>query len=357
MFRLFKNIDPWLILPVVILSAFSLSVLVSIKEQFVSQAIFFILGLILFILLSKIDFSLYKALSPIFYGISLFLLLFTLLGPKVRETTRWIEIFGLRWQPSEIVKPLLVFTFASFFSVYKARSWRVILLASLLLLLPLFLIFKQPDLGNTIILFGIWLGIVYASELPFFYGFWGAVVFLSSLPVFFHFLKDYQKARILSFMNPGLDPQGAGYHSLQAMIAVGSGLFFGRGLGEGPQSKLLFLPEYHTDFIFSALVEQFGFLGGSAVIFCYFVLLFRLLQIARKTQEPFAAFCVFGFFSQFLLQIFINIGMNLGIVPVTGITLPLLSYGGSSVLSVFISLGIISNIQSSEKKTGLDILS
>jgi len=345
MAKIFKDFD-WLItIPIIILAGFSLAILATSSGNFFSsQLIFFILGLFLFLIFSQIDFSIYKSLAVFVYLLSIILLGLTFFGPQVRGATRWLEILGVRVQPSELVKILMIISFASFFSSNPPGNLKNLILGFLLLLPPLFLIFRQPDLGNVIIMIGIWLGIVYAAGLPFFLGA-GVMVFSSFvLPLGWSLLKSYQKARILSFLNPYLDPQGAGYNSLQAMIAVGSGQFFGRGLGQGSQSRLLFLPEYHTDFIFAAISEESGFVGGGLAIIAYAIILYRILQIVKNLKNQFASLLLLGIFSQISLQVFINIGMNLGLVPITGITLPLLSYGGSSIISTMIALGIVVNI-------------
>lgn len=358
MAKIFKDFD-WLILfPIIVLGAFSLSLLAAPEENFfTSQAIFFFVGLLLFFLFFQIDWQIYKSLAGLAYIVSVLLLIITFLGPQVRGATRWIEIFGVRWQPSELVKPLMIISLASFFSSFPPRNLKTLMLGLIVLLPSLFLIFRQPDLGSAIIMAGIWIGIVYGAGLPFLLGLSMAIVFFLFLPLSWFLLKDYQKARILSFLNPFLDPQGASYHSIQAMIAVGSGQFLGRGLGQGPQSRLLFLPEHHTDFIFAALVEELGFISGLLVIVAYLVLLFRILQLAGKVKDPFAKLLLIGVFSQISFQIFINIGMNLGLVPITGVTLPLLSYGGSSVISTLITLGMAANIsKTTNKNRGIDIL-
>lgn len=345
MFKIFKDFDWLIFLPAVILAGFSLSLLAFPGENFLSsQLLFFIFGFFLFLVFSQIDFSIYKSLGSFAYLLSIILLVLTFWGPAVRGATRWIEIFGFRWQPVELIKPLMILSFASFFSSRKPSDFKTLILGLAILTTPLFLIFRQPDLGNAIIIAGIWLGIVYVGGLPFFLGVGVIVIFSGVLPLGWFLLKSYQKARLISFLNPYLDPGGAGYNSIQAMIAVGSGQFFGRGLGRGLQSHLLFLPEHHTDFIFAALSEELGFIGATLVISAYAVLLCRILQIVKNIKNPFASLILLGIFSQIFLQVFINIGMNLGLVPITGITLPLLSYGGSSITATMIALGIVANI-------------
>lgn len=349
----------WLTLIVaLILAGFSLAILsTSSGNFFSSQVVFFLLGFALFFFFAKVDFFIYKSLLPLIYLVLIFLLLLIFFGPQVRGASRWLEIFGVRWQPSELVKPFLVLILAGFFSSRSSKDFRSIFMSLLILLPPLLLIFLQPDLGNTLIILSIGLGIIYGAGLPLHFGVVGLLASLLVLPFTWLILKDYQKARLISFINPLLDPQGAGYHSLQAMIAVGSGQLTGLGLGRGYQSHLLFLPEHQTDFIFAALSEEFGLIGAGVVLAAYAVLLFHLLQVMKKNNDRFAALILTGIFTQLFFQIVINTGMNLGLVPITGVTLPLVSYGGSSVVSTMISLGIFANIaKKTDQSNSLDLL-
>lgn len=355
--KIFKSIDWLIFVPSLFLGGFSLALLSTIsKDLLLSQFIFFIFGLFFFFVFSKIDWKIYKNLAAFIYLLSIFFLILTLLGPQVRGASRWVEVWKIRWQPSELVKPLLAISLASFFSSYPPKNPRILILGLAILAPPLFLIFRQPDLGNAVVIVGIWLGIVYGAGLPFFLGAVGAIFSFLLFPLGWFLLKGYQKARLISFLNPYLDPQGSGYNSIQAMIAVGSGQFLGRGLGQGPQSKLLFLPEHHTDFIFATLAEELGFMGAILAVLAYIVILYHILQVARNTRDSFGAFLLLGIFSQIFLQVFINVGMNLGLVPITGVTLPLLSYGGSSIVSTMISLGIVANIaKTTTKARAIDI--
>jgi rod shape determining protein RodA len=353
--KVFKNFDWLMVIPFIVVEGFSLALLSS-TANFLPQLLFFVLGLIIFIFFSLIDWRIYQGLAPFIYIFSILFLLLTFLGPAVRGANRWIDLFGFRWQPSELVKPLMILTFASYFSTNKPVNFKNIFFGFLLLFLPTFLIFRQPDLGNVIILLGIWLGIVYGAGLSFIFGLLGLAFFLLFLPLGWLMLKSYQKLRILSYLNPYFDPGGAGYNSIQAMIAVGSGQLLGRGLGQGPQSRLLFLPESHTDFIFALLVEESGFLGAILVLFAYSFLLWRILSITRSSRQECATLILLGIFTQIFLQVVINSGMNLGLLPITGITLPLLSLGGSSIVSTMMSLGIAANIyRNINKSRAIDI--
>jgi rod shape determining protein RodA len=213
-----------------------------------------------------------------------------------------------------------------------------------LLAIPALLIFKQPDLGSTLVVAAFWWAIFFAADLPLKYFIGTTVAALASLPLVWRFLAEYQKQRITAFLNPYADPRGSGYHLLQSIIAVGSGGFFGRGLGRGIQSQLRFLPESNTDFIFASLAEELGLAGSALLLIAYFLLLKRLLFIARQAPDNFSQLLTVGVFAMMLFQLLVNIGMNLGILPITGITLPLVSSGGSSLLATMISLGLVHNI-------------
>jgi rod shape determining protein RodA len=220
-----------------------------------------------------------------------------------------------------------------------------------LLLLPWILVFREPDLGNAIIYSVTWLTAIILSGLPFIYIAGGALLSLIVLPLSYGLLQHYQKLRLLIFLNPGLDPTGAGYNAIQAMIAVGSGSWFGRGFGRGTQSLLKFLPEYHTDFIFASFSEEFGLIGGLLLIGLYFFLLWQILSMARKAVLHQKAFIfAISIFMLIFSQMVVNIGMNLGLMPITGITLPFVSLGGSSLISFWICMGML--ISAFNQRTG-----
>lgn len=348
--RIFKDFNFLILAPTIFLGGLSLVLILSTASSlFPSQLLFFFLGLAVFFFLHFLDPEVLKSVAFLLYLLSILFLGLTFLGPEVRGAHRWIEAFGFRVQPSEVVKPFLIASFAQVMSLFPPQKTKNFLLSLSLMITPFFLVFKQPDLGNAILYLGTWLMMIIASGLnPSFILCFLFSVFLGG-PVSWHFLKDYQRLRILSFLNPQKYSQTASYHSIQAKISVGSGQFWGKGLGRGTQSHLKFLPEYHTDFIFASLCEELGFLGGILVLGCYFFLLFQILKVASNSQDSFFYLFSIGVFTQLLLQIFINIGMNLGLVPITGITLPLVSYGGSSIVSTFMTLGIVSSLRRKEK--------
>lgn len=343
--RSIGNFDWFVILPMVMLSGFSLALLGSMSPAlFWQQSIFFLLGYGLFIFAIFIDYRILLTIWPILYVTVIVLLLLSFLGPEVRGTTRWLDFAGLRVQPSELVKPILLIAQAAYLSSQQKLRIRQIFTYLSLFVLPTFLVFKQPDLGNAIIYFGTTVGLLFVSPMPLRYFLSTSIGIGATLPFVWNILKDYQRQRVLAYLNPHLDATGAGYNAIQSIIAIGSGELFGRGLGRGPQSHLRFLPENHTDFIFASLSEELGFIGGSLVIGTYFFLLIQLFLIYRRSSSPFAHYLVLGMFLQLFFQITINIGMNVGILPITGITLPLISYGGSSIVATCFSLGLIQRI-------------
>ena len=213
-----------------------------------------------------------------------------------------------------------------------------------------FLIYLQPDLGNALLYAGVILLTLIAFGFPIIWFFGGLLMSSFMTPVIWFLLHDYQKQRLLTFINPSKDPLGTSYNAIQSIIAVGSGMIFGKGLNEGTQSMLRFLPERHTDFIFAALSESFGFIGSLIVVICFIFLLKRIYSIFSSLEDPFCKTFILAAFFLILIQMFVNIGMNIGIIPIVGITLPFVSYGGSSLLSNFILLGLITSVQNEMRR-------
>jgi rod shape determining protein RodA len=310
---------------------------------FWQQLGFLVIGAGIVYVVSRLDPVVLWWFAPYGYILSLLLLVISYFGPPIRGATRWIMIGGAQLQPSEIAKPLLLLAFARLITTYSPRSLRYIFLHGAILLVPVLLVFKQPDLGTALVYMFSWFFMMMAGGLSVFFIGIVFAIFAIAAPFLWHVLAAYQKSRIETFLNPALDPRGAGYNALQAMIAVGSGGMFGRGLGRGTQSHLRFLPEYHTDFIFATLIEELGFVGGVSLLFLYAVLLWQILlpHIKGRIENPFVFFYTIGLFGVLLTQVLINSGMNMGIIPVTGITLPWVSYGGSSVLSLCLAFGLL----------------
>lgn len=330
------------------LGCFGLFLLLTIgTDVFLQQLMYLVIGFALIFLCSRIDSSLLWWFAPVAYVLGIIFLAFSYVGPHIRGATRWILIAGVQFQPSELAKPLFLLAFSYFITKYSPRNLRNLPLHIVLFLVPFLLVFRQPDFGSSIVYSCFWIAMLLAGGLPVrvlaMVGICVALLF----PGVWFILLPYQRERILTFLNPAIDPKGAGYNALQAMIAVGSGQFIGRGLGRGTQSHLRFLPEQHTDFIFATLIEELGFVGGILLFAGYAALLFRIIQPFFRGVKQEAGIFVYslGLFAMLLSQIFINAGMNMGLIPITGITLPFVSYGGSSILSLTIAFGFLWSLQ------------
>lgn len=339
-----RQTDWMILLPLLLLGFVGLFLLLTTNTVlFWQQLAFLIAGGIFIVLLSRLDGIVLWWFAPYGYLLSLILLSVSYFFEPIRGASRWIVIGGIHLQPSEIMKPLVLLAFARVIASFSPRKLKWIWVHLLIFAIPFFLVFRQPDLGTSLVYAAAWLCMIIAGGFPIALLVLGGVVGISGFPLFWNALASYQKARILTFLNPGVDPQGTGYNALQAMIAVGSGQLFGRGLGRGTQSHLRFLPEFHTDFIFATLVEELGFVGGIALFVLYGGLLWQLINpyLRGSVGTPFVFFYTVGLFGILLTQVVINTGMNMGIIPVTGITLPFVSYGGSSILSLCIAFGIL----------------
>lgn len=341
------DIDWGLMAPVLILVTLSLTTLFSIDiSLFRSQFIFFIVGIFAFLFFSQTNYKIVAIYSMPIYIVSVVLLLVVLvLGIESRGSVRWLEFLGFRVQFSEIIKPFLALSLSSFLSSKDNYSLKTLFLAVCFLMPIVFLVFLQPDLGNALIYLMVAVLAFIIFGFPFRFFFAGLFFFSLFLPLIWKFLHGYQKARILTFLNPN-DPLGLSYNAIQSVIAVGSGMLIGRGLGLGTQSGLRFLPERHTDFIFATLSEELGIVGGTLVVLTFGFLLYKIFTIFLNQEDLFCKVFSIITFSLIFFQFFINTGMNIGILPIVGITLPFVSYGGSSLLSNFILLGMLSAMSS-----------
>ncbi len=346
------NIDLFLLVPSIILVIISLSALFSINiDYFKNQLIFTIVSLFAFIIFSNINYKIIQVYKvPIYIGSIILLFIVLFLGIESRGSVRWVDIFGVRIQFSEILKPFLAVSFTAYLINKKQYNLKTLLYTLLYLIPVVFLIFMQPDLGNALLYLGIAVLslIFFGFPLRFFVA--GFILFLGIIPVLWRFLHDYQKRRIFTFINPSSDPLGSSYNAIQAVITVGSGMLLGRGLGQGTQSGLSFLPERHTDFIFATIAEELGFLGTLAIFICFALILYRLYTIYSNSEDRFCKIFSGVAFFAFLVQFFVNVGMNIGILPIVGVTLPFVSYGGSSLLSNFILLGLSSAVAKNFKE-------
>jgi rod shape determining protein RodA len=299
--------------------------------------------------MASFDYLKLKTYSGVIYGVCVFLLIFVFfLGKTVLGAQRWIPIGPFNLQPSEMSKLALIIMLAALLSKRKEgiANNRDILVALAYAGVFVLLVFIQPDLGTALVFLAVTAGILYAAGINLWIlgGLGGAVGLGAVLAVKLNILHQYQVDRLLVFLNPQSDPSGAGYNIAQAKIAVGSGQFFGRGLFLGSQTRLNFIPHGHTDFIFAVLGEQLGFLGALVLIVLFGLLLWRIVKIALNSRDMFGTLLCAGVIASMLFQAFVNIGMNLGIMPVTGIPLPLISYGGSSLLTTMMGLGLVLNV-------------
>lgn len=315
---------------------------------YLKQVLWLLIGLTVMMVIAFIEYRYYIDVAYFAYGAALLLLIFVLAyGFITSGAQRWVRLGSLTFQPSEFVKIALILALAKFFQKAPGRegySLKHLPFPFLLLSVPMVLILKQPDLGTAIILLLVFFSVLVFVKVRWTTFLTFGVIGASILPLLWRFLKDYQKRRILTFFNPDLDPLGASYHLIQSKIAVGSGGILGKGFMKGTQSRLGFLPEQHTDFIFSALGEEWGFIGCFFVLGLYFFLILWGLRIAVSSKDRYGAILSFGVVAMLFWHTFINIGMVLGLMPVVGIPLPLLSYGGSFLLSTFIGIGLLLNV-------------
>jgi len=298
-----------------------------------------------------------ELLAGFFVLTSFFLAALLILGKTVKGASSWFDFGIFSVEPVDPLKIVVILILAKYFSRrhIEIANVRHIILPSLYVFIPTFLVFLQPDFGSSVIIFLIWLGMMLASGINkkhLLAIFLIVVVTLASAWLFV--FKPYQKARILTFVDPARDTRGAGYNALQSMIAVGSGRFFGKGIGFGSQSRLEFLPEHQTDFVFAAFAEEWGFAGVLFVFLFYGIIIWRILRIAALGRSNFESLYGIGVAVFLTAHFFVNIGMNIGIMPITGITLPFLSYGGSHMLTVYAALGILMGMRRYSRHTHPD---
>jgi rod shape determining protein RodA len=312
------------------------------------QARWVLIGLVVMIMAFSIDYRSIIRHAYTIYGVTIFLLLVVFFyGYATHGSQRWITFLGFSFQPSELMKLVIIFTLAKYFDDNKInRSFLLkdLMIPFFLVLLPFVLILRQPDLGTALMLF-----IIFFSMALFVGVNWksfsiAALTGLVMIPVAWHFLRDYQKDRILNFLTPERDPLGSGYHIIQSMIAIGSGGFFGKGFLQGTQAQLKFLPEQQTDFVFSVFAEEWGFFGAVVLISLFLLLILWGLKIALHSRDYLGTLVAYGISMLIFWGVLINIGMVLGILPVVGIPLPFVSYGGSSIMVLLTAIGLMLNI-------------
>lgn len=360
-FQLGKELDITLIVLVLVIFIMGLMFLysasfqksLSISKNFTIMQLFWMgLSILFFIVILFVGYQHLLDWAYILYVLGIISLLLVLFFAPLRYgARRWFDIGPLTIQPSEMVKLFTIIALARYLGERGSKSNTVscLLVSLLIIAVPALLIFKEPDLGSALLLFPILLVMLYAFEIKWRYLFYVLAGALITSPILWHILKDYQKKRLLVFLNPNLDPLGAGYTVIQSKIAIGSGGLIGKGWLSGTQNQLNFLPERHTDFIFSVVGEEWGFAGALVLVLLYFLLLKKMLDIISLTKDVYAKLLGTGIIAMIWAQVIINIAMTLGLMPVVGITLPLISYGGSSLFTTVISIAIVLDINRRRK--------
>ena len=353
MFSKLKYVDWPLFIAMLLLQISGLAILYGTtasdnNEVFYRQLIFAGIGLGFFIFLTLIDYhSISKQNRAAYLAIILLLIYLLLLGSEVRGGRRWLDLGLGTLQPSEFAKLAVILGLSRLLYIKRGQinDWKILFWSAVFAGLPALLVLSQPDLGSALVIGGIWVGLILLSPIN------KKIILILSLSAmvvaggFWQFgLKDFQKDRIKVFLDPELDPLGRGYNVKQAGIAIGSGGVWGRGLGKGLQSQNRFLPERQTDFIFAAGSEQLGFFGSMGILILFFFCGSRILKIARKARDDLGMYICLGIFFLLGIHTLVNIAMNMGLLPVTGIPLPFLSAGGSGLLVIFMAFGIVQNI-------------
>ena len=355
--RLFFNFDWTLLLLVLAISFIGLLNIYSTgysldnyrqETLYIKQAQWIIIGLILMGIVICIDYRFISQFAYVFYAISIILLLVvSLYGYTTHGSQRWIVIGGFFFQPSELVKLTIIIALAKYFDdhmIERSYKLRELFVPFFIVLIPVLLILKQPDLGTALMLLLIVLSIIFFIGIKWRSLFMAIACGGMLIPISWLLLKDYQKERIMTFLDPESDPLGSGYHIIQSIIAVGSGGIFGKGYLKGTQTQLKFLPVQQTDFVFSVFAEEWGFLGGVILMIMFVVLILWCLKIALHSRDLSGMLISFGVTMLIFWEVFINIGMVLGMLPVVGIPLPFLSYGGSSMVVLMIATGLLLNV-------------
>lgn len=356
-FRRLDLVDPYLLIATLLLMAYGLVITYSTSfedvaagdpVQFIIRgAVFTVLGLAMMAAVAYFDYAWFGTLAPLLYLLTLGLLVLVLvIGHNILGGQRWITIAGQKFQVSEFAKVFMIVVLAKYFADRHDRVGSPLVLGGALLLLgPAFLlVYRQPDLGTSLVFVGIFFGMAYlAGARP-----WQlaslVAVGIAGFPVIWGILQDYQKSRLTAFLDPYADPQGAGWNIIQSLIAIGSGQATGKGLTAGTQSPLGYLPIAESDFVFAGLAEDLGFLGAVILFALFVVLLVATLRIGYRSRDPFGTFVAAGVFSMLAFQVVVNVGMAMSLMPVTGIPLPFISHGGSSLLSICMALGILQSI-------------
>ena len=319
-----------------------------------SHIIKFIFFFLMMIILSLINIKFWHSVGYLFYFVIFLSLIWaSLYGITVQGSQRWINLYFINLQPSELMKIAIIACLAKYFhriQVDKVNSFISVLIVSTILILPIMLVISQPDLGTSILIALSGIAVLWLAGLNIKYFTYSFITLLISLPFAISFLKPYQKLRILTFLDPDRDPLGAGYQIIQSKIAVGSGGLMGKGFLKGTQSYLDFLPEKHTDFIFTLFSEEFGFIGSTFLLLIYVAIIFRVIRIGTISRSYFAKLFCYGFGIAIFFYVTVNMSMVLGLLPIVGSPLPIMSYGGSSMLATMIGFSIVMSAKINHKQ-------
>jgi rod shape determining protein RodA len=334
------------------------------------QIVWYTVGFVLLAVVLLLDYNLIGNLTYIFYGIGLVLLVGVLFTPPINNATSWYNLGFFSFQPAELMKIITILTLAKYLAKKAEQeepfSHLIELIPVFVLIgVPTLLILIQPDLGNAVVFSGILLSMMIAGGVRIKHfalfailaaAFFGVMTYLYHFKqsIFFKLIKPYQWDRIVYWLNPELDPVGQGFQLKQSLIAIGSGQLTGKGLTGGTQAKFGWVPVGESDFIFTVIAEELGFLGASLLIFLFFLLIYRMVRIAMDAKDPFGSYLVSGVIGMFVFQIFENIGMTIQLMPITGITLPFISYGGSSLITNFLIVSLVLNVGMRRKKLMFD---
>ena len=359
LFQKIKNLDYILLISVILLSVLSVFVMYSTdggeilfhtKNHFVKLVVFF--PLMIFIAFFNIKF--WHNFSYIIYFIVILLLIYvSFFGIKSSGSQRWMDLYLFVLQPSELMKVAIIMCLAKYFhriKIENVNSFTSITIVLSIIIIPIIFVISQPDLGTSILIALSGLIILWLGGMKIKYFIYSFITFLISLPFIISFLKPYQKLRILTFLDPDRDPLGAGYQIIQSKIAIGSGGLNGKGFLKGTQSYLDFLPEKHTDFIFTLFSEEFGFIGSVGLLILYSIIIFRIVRIGSISRSNFARLFCFGYAFAIFIYIVVNLSMVLGLLPIVGSPLPIMSYGGSSMLATMIGFGIVLSAKINHKQ-------
>jgi rod shape determining protein RodA len=319
-----------------------------------SHILKFLIFFTMMIFLSFFNIRFWHYFAYIFYLVILFFLFWaSLYGVKASGSQRWINLYFINLQPSELMKIAIIVCLAKYYhraQLDKVNTLQSILIVSIILILPIMLVISQPDLGTAILIASSGIVVLWLAGLNIKYFIYSFIVTLISMPFVISFLQPYQKLRILTFINPDRDPLGAGYQIIQSKIAVGSGGLTGKGFLKGTQSYLEFLPEKHTDFIFTLFAEEHGFLGSLALLLIYIIIIYRVVRIGAISRSYFAKLFCYGYGSAIFFYVTVNMSMVLGLLPIVGSPLPIMSYGGSSMLATMIGFAIVMSSKINHKQ-------